>query len=490
MSDNLSGSPAPAERRDNAAVDDRQTTNTRLAQICYILVCLHILFFNYLLVSSVNIYDQLVKKEDGWVESLSAVGFLMAAIALFAAAWAERRIFPRCAYILAAAAMAVFGGEEISWGQRIIGFETPDFLMGLNTQSEFNIHNIYVVNEAVFDRLWEVSYVLGIAGCAAFFCRKERILGMPTPPILLTLSLLVTMSYTYLGTSALSDFLRTILLWQRGLFLLLIMFALFSRNAMLFGASAASLSIAFSIAYLSRNYHGLYFRELAEYLFCLIAFFYALTALQDQRAARQKIAAAVAAFKPSVALPSMRISPPQIRCKFSINKIKSGYLMPWTAFCALTIAGSVVPAAMVYLDIKLDTAAFKDTYMLTQTIDPTARSNFDVYLNGRDLHYFKQPCYKADVRPTFFLGVFPENKQDLSYDRWVHGFENLDFYFDTAHGSMMLDGACAAMVRLPAHYVIASISTGQYIIEDDGAITNLWIVEFPVGMWNGGNIAR
>ena len=134
---------------------------------------------------------------------------------------------------------------------------------------------------------------------------------------------------------------------------------------------------------------------------------------------------------------------------------------------------------MAQSDASADTEAFKETYVLTQTIDPIARSNFDVYLNGRDLHYFKQPCNDVDVRSPFFLAVFPANALDLSIDSRQYGFENLDFYFDLAHRSIILDGACAAMIRLPAHYEIASISTGQYIYRE-GATINLWIAEFPV----------
>ena len=33
-------------------------------------------------------------------------------------------------------------GEEISWGQRILGFETPESISEINFQDEFNIHNI------------------------------------------------------------------------------------------------------------------------------------------------------------------------------------------------------------------------------------------------------------------------------------------------------------------------------------------------------------
>ena len=45
--------------------------------------------------------------------------------------------------------MVFIGGEEISWGQRIIGLETPDFLTASNNRGKFNIHNRYDV-EFVF----------------------------------------------------------------------------------------------------------------------------------------------------------------------------------------------------------------------------------------------------------------------------------------------------------------------------------------------------
>ena len=37
-------------------------------------------------------------------------------------------------------------GEEISWGQRIFGFETPDAIAEGNIQGETNIHNWWVFN--------------------------------------------------------------------------------------------------------------------------------------------------------------------------------------------------------------------------------------------------------------------------------------------------------------------------------------------------------
>jgi hypothetical protein len=43
---------------------------------------------------------------------------------------------------LGAAASVAIVGEEISWGQRLIGVTTPDILQDVNTQSETNLHNV------------------------------------------------------------------------------------------------------------------------------------------------------------------------------------------------------------------------------------------------------------------------------------------------------------------------------------------------------------
>lgn len=46
--------------------------------------------------------------------------------------------------------MFVGCGEEISWGQRIIGFSTPETLNKINVQHEFTLHNIEIFNGHYF----------------------------------------------------------------------------------------------------------------------------------------------------------------------------------------------------------------------------------------------------------------------------------------------------------------------------------------------------
>jgi hypothetical protein len=45
-------------------------------------------------------------------------------------------------FILFSVSMFFGAGEEISWGQRIIGFETPQEIEKINVQKEFTLHNL------------------------------------------------------------------------------------------------------------------------------------------------------------------------------------------------------------------------------------------------------------------------------------------------------------------------------------------------------------
>ena len=319
-------SELPTSRRENFGAGDNPTISARVAQICYLLVCLQILFFCYFSLANWNSY-YLIILEDSWVEYLTAAMFLLASAGLFAAALINRRLLPRCVYVLGGMMMMFFGGEEISWGQRIIGFETPDFLVDLNYQSEFNIHNIGVFNyDYIFIKLQhDALLALCIAGSAASFSRKDRVFGITLPPIVLTLAVLAMMSFASAGRVGFMEILSLIVSAHRGLLLLLLLFALFSRNARLFITAAVPMALALSITYMSRHNNYIPYSEVREYMLSVVCFFYALAALLDNGAARPKIVAAVAALKPAAALISTLInSPPPRQNKGVCVGISSG----------------------------------------------------------------------------------------------------------------------------------------------------------------------
>lgn len=91
-------------------------------------------------------------KEDSYYESLGAAFWLIASIlffVLFAKSKLSNHVYltrtNRNVFFLLLGCLFFFAfGEEISWGQRIFGIETPEVLKEINAQDELNIHNIQI----------------------------------------------------------------------------------------------------------------------------------------------------------------------------------------------------------------------------------------------------------------------------------------------------------------------------------------------------------
>ena len=92
-------------------------------------------------------------KEDGIYENLGAFLFLLTAITFFLLAVKPKRFLSENKsnkkierrYFLLFAFLFFFAfGEEISWGQRIFNYATPDQIKEINAQGEFNLHNLSV----------------------------------------------------------------------------------------------------------------------------------------------------------------------------------------------------------------------------------------------------------------------------------------------------------------------------------------------------------
>lgn len=91
-------------------------------------------------------------REDGIVEITSAICYFISGcllIDLFIRSRSlKKRYFLKTGrnyfYLLLGILFFVFCGEELSWGQRIFGFKTPDFIQDINYQGEVNIHNLRI----------------------------------------------------------------------------------------------------------------------------------------------------------------------------------------------------------------------------------------------------------------------------------------------------------------------------------------------------------
>jgi len=109
-----------------------------------------------------------ILKEDSITETLGAVFLFLTSLNLFLSSFNEFKLSiqskknSRIKYLLLVlAAIAFFwaGGEEISWGQRILEIDTPEVLMVVNQQRELNLHNI---NTRFFNNALETIILLCI----------------------------------------------------------------------------------------------------------------------------------------------------------------------------------------------------------------------------------------------------------------------------------------------------------------------------------------
>lgn len=81
--------------------------------------------------------------EDGVVEYATAIFFFVCFAMSSALAFKNRASAKRAsAFLLLASAFLFVSGEEISWGQRVLGISTPHSLKKINDQNELNLHNI------------------------------------------------------------------------------------------------------------------------------------------------------------------------------------------------------------------------------------------------------------------------------------------------------------------------------------------------------------
>ena len=450
--------------------------DSKVSVFGYLCLCLNVFVFSSLLVADPLTFQALTR-EDYWVENLTAVWFLLAGLLLFVTTLVERSFFRRCVYILGAMAMVFAAGEEISWGQRIFGFATPDFLMHLNEQKEFTVHNIA---NKLFDIIWlNGTLILCMTTSAAFFCRKDRLFGIPLPSIPLMLGFLIVISYESganlreLSGESFREYLvgvkrsfGFILIEEKGLLLLFLIFTLLSRQLELIIASAATLALVLALTYV--NYHGnddvgsVY--EMREYLLGIGCLFYSLELLLAQG----RLAA---------------IS----RTSFSGLKRPVGRIPFWLMTCSVVVAGSIGLMLLEHFNARAKAAAIEEAYRSITAGEPVVRSNFDVWLIENELAYVKSPCGALDTQARFFLHIVPEAIEDLPAHRRRDGFDNLDFHFDD-YGSMLLPdlgGRCMVERRLP-DYPIARISTGQFT-PGEGQI---WKAEFSVRAGSGETGAR
>ncbi|HET6594601.1 MAG TPA: hypothetical protein VFG81_03195 [Anaerolineales bacterium] len=109
--------------------------------------------------------------EDHYFELVGACSFLVTSILFFYGFHLARKrldnhwdsLVKKFVYLGLALVFLFGAGEEISWGQRILGFKTPEPLSQVNRQEEFNLHNLTAWEASDFldpDRLFDIFWFL------------------------------------------------------------------------------------------------------------------------------------------------------------------------------------------------------------------------------------------------------------------------------------------------------------------------------------------
>ena len=105
----------------------------------------------------------LLGDENSFFELATAFCFFVSAVMLIILFIKRRNIF----FLLLGILLFVGAGEELSWGQHLFKFKTPDTIKANNVQGEFNFHNIEIFNTDKFNssrktgwqRLLEINFI-------------------------------------------------------------------------------------------------------------------------------------------------------------------------------------------------------------------------------------------------------------------------------------------------------------------------------------------
>jgi hypothetical protein len=185
----------------NRMVVPMQTKHARLFAVLGLVFFLVTWLIPYVLPT-----DQVAEivKEDHLIEYLSFFGLFFAGIAWLITfvrsneghqlwRWHTQRNF----VYLAIALLLLFGaGEEITWGQRILGFSTPDTFQG-NEQGEASIHNMPMFNSTNKSNPFQMNRMFNywclawgiLVPLTAKFSRKARsfwqTFGVPVMPLII-----------------------------------------------------------------------------------------------------------------------------------------------------------------------------------------------------------------------------------------------------------------------------------------------------------------
>ena len=146
-------------------------------------------------------------REDGVIENTQVIVLVFASLISARISWVlhsqnEKRW--ALVYALMCLAIVFVAGEEISWGQRMFGVETPEWFKENNRQDETTIHNLKELFPVVTQLYNIVPVTLAILSAASAIItpptRKKWRAGLWMPHIVLLPSWLCCVSYRAMRT--------------------------------------------------------------------------------------------------------------------------------------------------------------------------------------------------------------------------------------------------------------------------------------------------
>lgn len=119
------------------------------ATLAATLLTIPFLFFVVVALTNPDLYRDLSRQDNfestGIIEHLTVIVLIPAILAAVFALVRFKDRFPSRLHagwlLMWTLACIYFAGEECSWGQWYLGFETPEFIEEINKQEEFNLHN-------------------------------------------------------------------------------------------------------------------------------------------------------------------------------------------------------------------------------------------------------------------------------------------------------------------------------------------------------------
>jgi hypothetical protein len=132
--------------------------------------------------------------EDGPIEWLSAICYLVSSAGFLVTAFRSEFLRRRPEWWIRGMTLAwallmfAFFGEEISWGQRLLGIQTPEWFAPMNRQKEINLHNIFWIEQPIGGVYRLVTIMILMTGLvipvAALTGRGRRLLQRFAFPVL------------------------------------------------------------------------------------------------------------------------------------------------------------------------------------------------------------------------------------------------------------------------------------------------------------------